>query len=271
MFLRKLFNSENKLAWVLVDLVIVILGVYCAFLIQQYAAKEKTLNEKDKIISAIKYELEFFRVEMPGSASYANSQARTWQNIYNEGRYENFSDWRFVEPQYNFQVIQHAFSVQDTDIISFDLNKALHEVYQQARRVQNIERTMTQLGFRYQSIPRDAENDAVEYQIIWNKNYDDFQRMYRAMYDRAEDLGLLAKKAALALDIVNEEIRTASKRKVEESLIIEYVDELVNNEEQAVVAVGQAFPDFTEEEIRIMYRKATGTYEEEVPTESTQE
>ncbi|WP_462247643.1 hypothetical protein [Ekhidna sp.] len=247
------------------------MGVYCAFLIQQYAAKEKTLKEKEKITSAIKYELEFFRVVMPGRASYSNTQASKWREIYNEGRYIDFSGWRFIEPQYNYQVIQHAFSIQDTDIISFELNKSLHQVYQQAKRVEHIERIMTQLGFRYQSIPGDANSDAIDYQIIWNRNYDDFRRLYRAMMERSEDLSFLAQEAASSLDIVNAELKPSSKKQIEEDLIIEYVDDLVTNEEQAVVAVGQAFPDFTEEEIRIMYRKATGTYEEEVPAESAKE
>lgn len=268
MFLRKLFNSENKLVWVLVDLIIVILGVYGAFLIQQYAAQEKTRKEKEEIISSLKYELEFFRVQMPGRAWYSNNQATKWRQMRNEGTYEDYSDWRFVEPQYNYSVVQYALEIQDTDIISFDLNNALYNVYRQVTRVENIERTMTQLAFRYQSIPADAPKGTIEYEIIWNKNYDDFKRLGWAMSDRSKDQALLAEESAKALTIVNNQLKPINKRRIEEDLIIAYVDELVKNEEEAVIAVPKVFPDFTEEEIRIMYQKATGNYDEGVANDS---
>ncbi len=263
MFLRKLFNAENKLVWVLVDLIIVILGVYGAFLIQQYATTERTLKEREEIISSLKYELEFFRVQMPGKSWYSNNQATKWRQMRNEGTYEDYSDWRFVEPQYNYSVVQYALDIQDTDIISFDLNNALYKVYRQVTRIENIERTMTQLGFRYQSIPAEAKKGTIEYEIIWNRNYDDFKRLGWAMSDRSKDQALLAEESAKALSIVNDQLKPINKRRIEEDLIIEYVDELVKNEEEAVVAVAEVFPDFTEEEIRIMYQKAIGTYEEE--------
>lgn len=271
MFLRKLFNAENKLSWILIDFIIVIAGVYCAFLIQEYAADEKVQKEKEEILSALKYELEFFRVQMPGRAGYSINQAATWRKQYNEGNYSDYSNWRFIEPQYEYQVITHALSVQNSDIIPFNLYRALQEVYTQTKRIEHIERTMTALGFRYQNVPEQAQKGTIEYEIIWQKNYDDFDRLILAMSDRAEDQGLLSQLAAEAVAIVNDQLEPLVKRSIEEDLIVSYVDKLVNNEEEAVVAVGQAFPDFTEEEIRIMYRKAIGTLEEEASQDSSSE
>lgn len=268
MFLRKLFNSENKLTWVLIDFLIVIAGVYCAFLIQEYAANEKVQKEKHEIVAALKYELEFFRVQMPGRAWYSSNQVMNWRKTYNSGTYDNYSDWRFIEPQYGYQVIEHAIGVQNSDIISFELSRALQEVLTQTKRIEHIEQRITAIGFRYKTIPEAAKKGTSEYQIMWNGNYDDFDRLIRAMNDRAENLGILAEKAALALDIVNNTLEPSAKRDIEEDLIIKYVDELVNNEDQAVAAVSKTFPGFTEEEIRIMYRKAIGTYSEEEPADS---
>lgn len=270
MFLRKLFKSENKLVWVFIDLLIVVLGVYCAFLIQEYATYEKTQKEKEEVISALKYELEFFRIQMPGQAWYSNNQATKWLEIKNEGNYYDFSSWRYIEPQYNYQVVEHGLSIQNSDIISFELYLALQEVFKQAKRIEHIEGTITQLGLRYQSIPSQAKKGTIEYEIIWSRNYDDFGRLISNMLERSQDQGLLAEKSQLALAIINEQLKPSTKKKIEESLIIEYIDDLVDNEDKAVKVVGKAFPDFTEKEIRLMYQKAKGVLEVEAAESTAQ-
>ena len=58
MFLRKLFASDKKLGWVIIDLFVVIIGVYCAFLIQNSATAQQDKKEQTKIYSALKMELE---------------------------------------------------------------------------------------------------------------------------------------------------------------------------------------------------------------------
>lgn len=58
MFLRKLFSKDNRLTWVVIDLIIVIIGVYCAFAIQSYADNQKISQERDRVLTALKYEME---------------------------------------------------------------------------------------------------------------------------------------------------------------------------------------------------------------------
>ena len=132
----------------------------------------------------------------------------------NAGTYDDFSDWKFIEPQYNFQVLALAIDIQDNEIISFDLNQALQGVYRQVKRVEYAEGRLTQLGLRYQTIPNQVKEGTIEYVIIWQKNYDDFGRLVRTMVLRTENQQLLSDQSSRALDILSTQLKPASKKRL---------------------------------------------------------
>ncbi len=249
-------SNRGKWTWALVDLLVVIIGVYIAFLIQSSESDRKQLKEKEEIITALKYELEFFRIQMPGQAWYSKNKANEWTKIHDAGNYSNYSSWRFIEPQYNYQVTEHALNISNAEIISFELSQALRPVYVQIRRIEQTERTLTEMAGRYQSIPGSLKKGQPEYDVIWNKNYDNYKRFVQAMLDRASNQELLGNESISALKIINEQISKTTKRKVEESLTVRFIDELVDSEEEAVVVINRTFPDFTEDEARQMYQRA---------------
>lgn len=254
MFLRKLFNAENKFTWVLIDLLIVVIGVYCAFLIQEYAVNQKTIKEKDKILTALKYELEFFRIQMPGRGGFSENQANKWRKLYDSGTYYNYSTWRFVEPQYNYQIVELSINTENTEIIDFDLYQALQELFVQIKRIEYSERLLTEIGMRYQSIPNSLKRGSPEYDILWATNYENFQRLIQFMVDRSGNQKRLGSKSAEALLLVNERLSPSRKKEIELKLIESNLDR-VRNEEEAVAVSTQLFPDFTDQEIRELYRK----------------
>lgn len=268
MFLRKLFNSENRLFWVVVDLLIVIIGVYCAFLIQEYAENQKTIKQKDKILSALKMELEFFRIDLPGRGGYSEKQANEWQQMYNEGDIYNYSTWRFIEPQYNYQVLEHAINTDNTDIIDFDLYKALQRLYVQIKRIEHSERIITEVGMRHQSFPSSLQKGTPEYDLIWVSNYDNFRRLIQSMNDRAGDQKMLGTESNDALKLVNARLAPERKKEIEIQLIVKNINR-VRNEEEAVIMISQLFPDFTEQEIRQLFRDANPPDKED-SSETTQ-
>ena len=114
MFLRKIFSANNKLLWVLVDLFIVIIGVYCAFLMQNYAEQSKNAKEQDKVLTALKYELEFFRYRMFETSLGMQGKLRGLKEIQAKGSYDYFSDYRFIEPQYDYCLLYTSPSPRDS-------------------------------------------------------------------------------------------------------------------------------------------------------------
>ena len=49
MFIRKLFNVGDKAKWLILELLIVFVGVYLAFLFQSYSEQAKIESEKRKV------------------------------------------------------------------------------------------------------------------------------------------------------------------------------------------------------------------------------
>lgn len=260
MFLRKLFSSENKVVWVFVDLLIVIVGVYCAFLIQQNAEQGKTAKERDKIFSALKYELEIFRYTSTQIYLGQTNQLAKWRNVKSSGSYINFSEWRFIEPQYRYQIIEYSLQIEDSDIIDFDLYNALQQLFVEIKKVEHTESIITATASAYKYFPPGLSESSEAYKLIDSENTRNFDRFLQISNDRVSTMNLVRDRTIDVLAILNKLIDPEKKKSIEEDLIIEHIDELVDSEEEAVVGVNQMFPGFTEEEIRIMYQKATGTF-----------
>ncbi|WP_436517675.1 hypothetical protein [Ekhidna sp. To15] len=266
MFLRKLFNSENKLTWVFVDLLIVIIGVYCAFLIQNYAENEKNLKERDRVVSALKYEIEAFRFQMTQISGGMVGYSKQLNNVLQQGSYGNFSDYRFIEPQYDYQTIEYALNLQNSEIIDFELYNVLQSLFVEIKKIEHVERLLTETSRRYKTIPSNISKETVEYKLTWTENYDNFDRFVTLITDRGEIASRIATASEGALPLINERLGIQKSRAVERELIIRNMG-LAKNEQEAVFLVKTYFPDFTEEEIRELYRKANSS-ETTNPTDS---
>lgn len=255
MFLRKLFSGENKLTWVFIDLIIVIIGVYCAFLIQSSAEDRKMEVEKEKIMSALKFELEFFRIEMPGRGGFSEGQAKEWKSILDSGSYQDLTSWRFIEPQYNYQVIEHAINHQNSEIIDFDLYDALQRLFVEIKRIEYAERLMTQVAMEFQTIPSNLPKGSAAYGEMWAGNYDSFRRMIQFMFDRSGNQVRLGAESQAALELVNDRLSPERRKEIEREMIVNNLHR-VKSEEQAVGLLKQLFPGFEEKEVREIYNTA---------------
>lgn len=250
MFLRKLFSGENKLGWVVVDLVIVIVGVYSAYLIQNYSEGKRVQQEKEEVLSALKYELEFFRVYLPGRSGYSANQVEGWNAKRDQGTYVDYSDWIFIRPQYAYQVIEYSIGIEENGVIDFPLHNALKTLYMDLKRLENTETKIMEVSMDYRSVSEALPNSSLSERHA--DNILNFQRFLRFFSSRAENQGTVAKKATEALDIINEQLGPQTRLKIEQDLIINNIDG-IESVEQAIGLVKQVFPHFTEEEVRILY------------------
>lgn len=252
MFLRKLFSTENKAVWVLVDLLIVIIGVYCAFLIQNYAAQEKNKVEKERVLTALKYELEAFRLSFPSFSAFMKTEHAKYKQVYASGAYSNFSDWRYIEPQYSYQIIEYSMNLESSEVVNFKLYNVLQELYVGIKRLEYAERLMMEISMRYQSVPQ-SKQSSIEAAIVEAKNMDNFARFITFMSDRAGLLARVAEKSETALAVINSQLSSEKRKEIETNIIIENL-ERVGSEDKAVQQGMAAFPSFSEEEIRQLYQ-----------------
>ncbi|MEP0984871.1 hypothetical protein [Ekhidna sp.] len=257
MFLRKLFSSKNKFTWVLIDLLIVIIGVYCAFLIQNYAEQEKNEKEKNRVVTALKYELEAFRFQMSEISLGMTSYAQQLSSTLSKGDYANFSDFRFIEPQYDYQTIQYSLSLQNSEIVDFELYNTLQSLFVEIKKVEHVERLITETSRRYHTLPSNLDKETSAYKLAWTNNYDNFDRFVTLIEDRGSIAYRIATASENALPLINNRIGETKARAIEKELIINNLD-MAKNEDHAVMIAKKFFPRFTEEEIRQIYREKNG-------------
>lgn len=258
MFLRKLFKVGNKSRWLVLELLIVFVGVYLAFLFQSYGEDRKEERERQRIFVALKTELEFFRVIMPGRAGYSKGVYDELKEVHDNGKYRDFSGWRFLEPQYAYQVVQYSINHQNSDLIDFATFQRLQILYANIKRLEQAERLMMQMAHRYKLITSEMpEKDPLTISMK-AENFQNFKRLISYLKHRAEDQLLVSRQAADCLELINESMDQDKRKEVETGLILRRIDKDAALED-VLKEVSKIFPNFTEEEIGQIYKELQGS------------
>ncbi len=252
MFLRKIFSTKNRFVWVIIDLIIVITGVYCAFLFQNYAENQKNLKEQDKVLTALKYELEKFRITMPGMSGYMRSKQSEWKQAYDSGNYISFSGYRYIAPQYKYQIVEYALNNQNSEIVDFELHDALQVLYVEIKKLEHTEELIMNKSVQYRSIPSGLKKSSEK---LWAQNYDNFAWMVIFLGDRSSILNRVAEASEEALITINERLSTQRRKEIERAIMVGLIDR-VEDEDDAVKSAKKIFPLFTETEIREIHRES---------------
>ncbi|GAB4231803.1 MAG: hypothetical protein Tsb0034_04290 [Ekhidna sp.] len=244
-------SSRGKWAWAFVDLLVVIIGVYIAFLIQSSAAERKDKQEQAKVLTALKYELEAFRIQFPGFAQYM-------ENYYDRIKDDpetDFSGWRYVEPQYAYQIIEYGLSVDNESIVDFQLYDALQKLHVRIKQLEHIERLITEIAGNYkQPIPELAGNHELNLERKAD-NSSQFRRFLMFARSRASNLLSSADAAKQALDLINERLGPEKRKEIESEFILSR-SSYYETEEKFRGAIKNYFPDFSDEEIDKLYQES---------------
>ena len=100
----KLFKNSKNAQFLILELLMIFIGVYLAFLFQNYWEQKKI--DKEKVLMSLKLELETFRTSFPDFASFQKQKNEEWDSLFRAKETAEFYTWRYLEPQYNFQVIE---------------------------------------------------------------------------------------------------------------------------------------------------------------------
>lgn len=250
MFLRKIFSSDKKFTWVIVDLFIVITGVYCAFLLQSEASESQDQKERVKIFSTLKMELETMRVVFP---QFSKSNTN-FLNQKKDQEFFNISSWRFIEPQYSYQIIEYAINIQNTEIINFEMYNELQELYVGIKQLEHMERLLTDVAGEYQYLIKDLPET---HPLNLERKANNSSRMARFrsfLHGRANNLIRISEKAEELLNLVNEELGSEKSLELDSKYILDN-SKYIETEEEAIELGKRYFPHFSEGEILELYRK----------------
>jgi len=178
------------------DLVIVITGVTMAFLLNNWNEGKREAAERTKVINSLREELYALDNLFPSMADYQIKVVAHWDSLMERQELGDFYEYRFIQPQYNYAVIEYALNTRSS-IVDFELHQKLLELYRFIKMLEQAEVYMTELALQYQPVDRDT--------AIHSRNNFLFAKFIVFSNDRAFLLREVAKQADSILQILNTE------------------------------------------------------------------
>lgn len=222
MFIRKLFKIGDKVKWLFLELLIVFIGVYLAFLLQSYAEGKKMYKEKEKVLVGLKLELEVFRTSFNSFADFQKVKVDEWDSLFALEKVASYYNWRYIEPQYNFMIIEYALDQKGTDIVNFDLYDKISMLYGEIKKLEHVERLMTNLGMRYNLISGSLDENSQEALNMKAENRFTFFKFKGFASDRVGMLRRVASASSEILEEINEQLGPTKTREVDAMLVEKY-------------------------------------------------
>jgi len=254
MFIRKFLQGETKLSWIIVDLIIVIIGVYTAFLIQNYSERAQDERERDKVLTALKYELEAFRLQFPIFADYMdnyNDRIKDQEEI-------RFGGWRYIEPQYAYQIVEYSINLENNEIIDFELYNVLQTLFVRIKQLEHVERLIMDYSGRYKLQIKGLASDHPSNLEIAAENSSNQEYFKLYISSRPESLRRVAEVSRDALVIIDQYLGVERSREIEIEILRDNVDKIANWGEtidEAINTLDGLFPKLTAQEIRDIYNE----------------
>ncbi len=222
MFIRKLFKIGDKAKWLFLELLIVFIGVYLAFVFQSYAEDKKIHKEREKVLVGLKLELEEFRTSFGQFADFQQNKVEEWDSLFNINEVGNYYGWRYIEPQYNFMIIEYALDQKGTEIVSFDLYDKLSRLYGEIKKLEHVERLMTTLGMRYNLISGALDKNSPEVLNMKAENRFTFFKFTGFARDRTGMLRRVVAASEEILDEINDQLGPVKTKEIDFKLIEKY-------------------------------------------------
>ncbi len=241
--------SKQGFKFLFLELIIVFLGVYLAFLFQNYNAKQHIESEQNKVLIGLKAELEYFRLFFPGFATNAERLVQNWNEVYATDGYDNFSNWRFIQPQYNYTAIEYALNV-DADVVDYELNSSVAEVYQELLKLRHAEQLITEIAMSYQSLPKGTISQEKR-ALINAHNLQKFRLFIDRSVDRHRILRRIGEISDKIMPVINTRFEPEELKSIELELIAKQF--AISNSRQIddyLPLLLQYFPSLSEDEIR---------------------
>ena len=241
--------SRQGIKFLVLELIIVFLGVYLAFLFQNYSANKQVETEQTKVLIGLKEDLEYFRLFFPGFSSNAERLVQNWNEVYSSNSYADFSTWRFIQPQYDYSALEYALNA-DADIIDYELNSIIAEVYQELQKLRHTELLITEIAMSFQAVPTTgSEQGAIA--MIEAQNLQKFRMFIDRSVDRHRIISRIAEISNKVIPSINERFDVEELKAIELELIAKQIKlSGITQVDEYLPLLLQYFPNLNEEEIR---------------------
>ena len=120
------------------------------------------------------------------------------------GQLADFYNYRYIQPQYNYEIVSFALETRNTNIVDFKLHEQLMKIYNAIKRLEQAEIYMTEIALQYQPVASNGVNSDVQ-----ARNDFLFSRFVVFGKDRANILNIITDLAEETLPLL--EVSDAAK------------------------------------------------------------
>lgn len=148
---KTLLRKKITLAKPFIDLLIVITGVTVAFLLNSLNEVRKEEKERQKVINTLYLELLEIQKLFPSMVTYQQNNSRIWDSLLVQKSVGNFYQYYYIQPQYNYTVIEFAIETRNSAIVDFDLHQQLLLLHKEFKMLEQAETYMTTVALQFQA------------------------------------------------------------------------------------------------------------------------
>lgn len=215
--LKKLPTVPWKM--LLLELVVVFVGVFLAFEFNSFSENQKVKSEKEKVMTSLKKELDMIGLSFGNMGAFQKGMVQEWDSLLRNKQLGDFYDWRYIQPQYNYAVLEYALDTRDARIVSFELYEKLVKVYRELKKLEHAENLMTEWGGQYKLLPLDMDTTSIAYQNRAADNRFAFYKFIRYANDRANIMSGLPEYAQDALKVINNNFTPKQRFELEKEVL----------------------------------------------------
>ncbi len=191
--IRSYFQDINPVR-LLLELVIVFVGVYLAFLFSSHREQQRTDAELDRVLALMQVGLDRYEELFEGFALRHETKNAEFLAQLENNEIPVFYETYYASPQYPVDVINFVLTREGYDVFSLDFYVPLTSFAHAIQRIMYVEDKLVQLGERYRILPnRDAPAYATAFneQLILARQYYRYLEMRRTI---ARDLASQARQ-----------------------------------------------------------------------------
>ena len=135
------------------ELVIVFVGVYLAFLFTDYKEQQRTAAEIERVATLMQVGLDRYEELFEGFAQRHAIKNEEFRQQLENNQIPVFYDTYYAAPQYPVDVINFVLTREGYEVFSLDFYVPLTSFAHSIQRVMYVEEKLVQLGEQYRRLP----------------------------------------------------------------------------------------------------------------------
>ncbi len=132
-----------------VELLIVFIGVYLAFLLAQFDQGRRTDDRRDRVLDLLREGVVYYEDLFAGFVLYHNTHNASFREDLENGLIQDYSEQSYVAPQYPIEVVNYLITSESFDVFDVELYLPLTNYANALERIMYVEEKLTRLAEGY--------------------------------------------------------------------------------------------------------------------------